>query len=234
MTSMPKAAIGNEGAYHSWSSMKTRCTNPSRDVWLRYGGRGISVCEQWSGRDGFKTFLRDMGPRPKGTTLDRIDNDGNYEPKNCRWATNAEQSANTSRSHRVTIGDVTDTVSGWAARLGIDNKMLWRRMKTIEGTLAERISEVAKQPRLKPRLPRTGLWGKSIDVSSYHGARVGKMRVLFGIETDMPTQQIACECDCGNRFVTTFAYAVLGKTRSCGCMRGRRPTQPYTGEIVNG
>lgn len=78
--------------YRSWDAMKNRVTNPESKSWRYYGGRGITVCDRW--RDDFAAFLSDMGPRPTGTTLDRIDNDGNYEPLNCRWADRATQLAN--------------------------------------------------------------------------------------------------------------------------------------------
>ncbi len=77
--------------YHSWSCMIQRCTNPNRYSWKYYGGRGITVCDRWL---KFVDFLADMGARPPGTSLDRINNDGNYEPGNCRWATPKEQQAN--------------------------------------------------------------------------------------------------------------------------------------------
>lgn len=74
--------------------MKTRCLNPKHIGYAYYGGRGISICDRWLGEDGFENFLADMGERPAGTTLDRIDNDGDYEPGNCRWVTPKEQQAN--------------------------------------------------------------------------------------------------------------------------------------------
>jgi len=78
--------------YRSWENAKSRCFNPRLPDYPRYGGRGITMCDAW--RDSFAAFLRDMGPRPTGTTLDRIDNDGPYAPGNCRWESAAAQSRN--------------------------------------------------------------------------------------------------------------------------------------------
>lgn len=78
--------------YNTWQSMIQRCTNPKNTNYFKYGARGILICQRW--RDSFEAFYEDMGARPEGTTLDRIDNDGNYEPSNCRWATLTEQSWN--------------------------------------------------------------------------------------------------------------------------------------------
>jgi hypothetical protein len=75
----------------SWQAMKNRCLNPRGGDYKDYGGRGISVCDRWL---SFESFYEDMGPRPIGTSIERIDNSGNYEPGNCKWATPAEQHAN--------------------------------------------------------------------------------------------------------------------------------------------
>jgi hypothetical protein len=80
--------------YGSWFNMKQRCLNHNNPAYKNYGGRGITVCERWM---KFKNFLEDMGERPEGKTLDRIDNDGNYEPSNCKWSTPKEQANNTKK-----------------------------------------------------------------------------------------------------------------------------------------
>lgn len=78
--------------YNSWDTMTQRCTNIRNSNYSYYGGRGITICDRWL--ESFENFLEDMGVRPEGKTLDRIDVDGNYEPSNCRWATYSEQSSN--------------------------------------------------------------------------------------------------------------------------------------------
>ena len=97
--------------YYVWQSMIKRCHNPNDKSFSRYGGRGISVCDRW--RKSFDAFNLDMGLRPEGLTLDRIDSTGNYEPSNTRWATYKEQARNTRRNHLHTIDGVTRCLAEW-------------------------------------------------------------------------------------------------------------------------
>jgi len=80
--------------YHTWEAMRQRCNDPNAANYKNYGGRGISVCKRWN---DFRKFIEDMGERPQGMTLDRINNDGNYTPKNCKWSTISEQNKNQRR-----------------------------------------------------------------------------------------------------------------------------------------
>src|SRR4051812_15448983 len=83
--------------YNTWNGMIQRCRNENAGSYKRYGGRGITICDRWIGENGLINFIKDMGVKPEGCTLDRINNDGNYDPGNCRWATHHEQ--NTNKTH---------------------------------------------------------------------------------------------------------------------------------------
>jgi hypothetical protein len=88
--------------YTSWQCMKARCSRPSNHKdHKNYSGRGVKVHPRWGGLDGYQNFYRDMGERPSGCTLDRIDSDGHYEPSNCKWSTKLEQNSNRRKKHQL-------------------------------------------------------------------------------------------------------------------------------------
>jgi hypothetical protein len=109
--------------YGIWHSMKVRCDSNHP----RYGGRGIRVCERW--RESFENFALDMGPRPPGATLERKDNDGDYEPSNCRWATWAEQGVNRRNTAFLIVDGVKRSLADCAREYGIKRNVLDMRIK---------------------------------------------------------------------------------------------------------
>lgn len=104
-------------AYKCWTRIKGRCLNEQNTDYRHYGGRGIVVCNRW--KDSFPNFLADMGQPAKGMTIERINNNGNYEPSNCRWATRKEQGNNRRNNIFVTIGTETKTVTNWCLQVGL-------------------------------------------------------------------------------------------------------------------
>lgn len=113
--------------YYTWTTMKSRCLNPNDANYGRYGARGITVCDRW--RDSFEAFFVDMGPRPSAKhSIERQDNDGNYEPGNVRWATGSEQAINRSSSTAVTIDGRTQTVIEWSRETGMDPMTIYARL----------------------------------------------------------------------------------------------------------
>ena len=120
-----------------WNSMLDRCRNKNNHAFARYGGRGISVCKRWG---EFKNFLADMGERPSERSLDRIDNNGNYGPDNCRWATRKEQSRNKKNNRPMEMDGRTKLLCEWIEEYDANNKLVWSRLK-MGWTLKEALTE---------------------------------------------------------------------------------------------
>lgn len=131
--------------YKSYMHMRGRCLNQKNSGYRDYGGRGISICDRWLNGDGIKTgfqcFLQDMGPRPnRSYSLDRIDNNGNYEPANCRWATDTQQARNRRSTRVVNLGGERVALAEACERLGVSFSFINGRMQqgfTFERALAQ-------------------------------------------------------------------------------------------------
>jgi hypothetical protein len=120
--------------------MKKRCYTSSATGYRNYGGRGIRVCERWRG--SFLAFLEDVGVRPTGRhSLDRIDNNGNYEPGNVRWVTQAEQATNGRRNRHITHGGKTQTLGEWAREYHINSETLASRIGKLGWSMERALAE---------------------------------------------------------------------------------------------
>lgn len=118
---------GKESPEHYvWRSMISRCHDPRSKAYSQYGGRGITVCDQWR---TYENFVADMGLRPEGMSIDRINNDEGYYPENCRWATRSEQQKNKSSTKLYTNGEFTGTLVECATLVGIGKELAFWRWK---------------------------------------------------------------------------------------------------------
>jgi hypothetical protein len=123
--------------YRVWIEMKQRCYNPNCSRFYTHGSRGITVCDRW--KDSYVAFMEDMGPRPKGMTLERRENDGDYTPENCYWATRIEQARNRRNNVLATLNGETKPMSQWCEELNLPyhtvmariNKMKWSKEKAL-------------------------------------------------------------------------------------------------------
>lgn len=130
--------------YRAWSDMKKRCLSPSSHNYSRYGGRGITICDRWV--HSFEAFLEDMGLRPSAAhSLDREDNDGPYDKKNCRWATKKEQNRNRACTPRLEFRGELISLPDLADRIGCSRAMLQDRLK--RGWSVERAATTPRQSR---------------------------------------------------------------------------------------
>jgi hypothetical protein len=128
--------------YRSWRSMINRCNNVNVNCYEEYGGRGISVCDQW--KKSYTSFLKDMGRKPTAKhSIDRIDSNANYTPENCRWATPKQQARNTRRNRMITYNGETRCLAEWAEILGFNYSMV--SIRVYRGWTFERAITTPKQ-----------------------------------------------------------------------------------------
>lgn len=117
---------GRCAEYNVWLNIRRRCLDPSTSNFKNYGGRGIKVCDRWL---SFENFCADMGPRPSPAhSIDRKENDGDYCPENCRWATRSKQMNNMRTNRRISSGGITQTLAEWSRATGINRRTLAQRI----------------------------------------------------------------------------------------------------------
>lgn len=144
----------NTKEYKTWIGIKSRCYNPNIKHFLRYGGRGITVCDRW--RDSFQNFIDDIGKAPSNShTIDRIDVNGNYEPGNCRWATRYVQSNNRSNTRKITIDGITKPIKEWSDELQMRRGTIYSRLYICkwngEDALKKEVLKRGYEPSIKDR-----------------------------------------------------------------------------------
>jgi len=134
--------MSNEPIFKLWWAIQDRCYNKNTRDYYKYGGKGITVCPRW--RASFETFYSEMGDVPEGCSLDRVDNNAGYSQENCRWATRAQQSRNTSRNRWYTIEGKMQCVADWCDELGIKRTtMATRRHRGWSEQRLQRALEIA-------------------------------------------------------------------------------------------
>jgi hypothetical protein len=180
----------DQRTYRSWRSMIARCTEPTNNRWRHYGGRGIAVCDRWMGAAGYESFVADMGIRPPGKSIDRIETNGPYEQSNCRWATGVEQNSNRSITHWVTFGGETKTLAEWARLRGLSAPGLRYRIRRWGVEAALSTAENAKHPGVSKVRQRKLTADDVIEIRRRRaaGAQVATLAEEFGISGALVSQ----------------------------------------------
>lgn len=144
---MTKQSSPYRDLYDIWKGLIRRCHNSRSRAYANYGGRGVRVCEKW--RASIEDFIADMGPRPSGASIDRINNDGDYEPGNCRWATRRQQALNTRRNVKINWQGQVMCMSEFAERCGVTRRVISRRLAA--GWSADRIAALGTESKTTTR-----------------------------------------------------------------------------------
>lgn len=181
--------------YNSWYSMKQRCTNPDKDNYFAYGGKGITVCHRWL--DSFDNFVEDMGKRPEGTTLDRIDSSGNYEPSNCKWSTYSEQTLNTTSTYWIDDNGEEICLTHFAKKYKIPPTTLKHRIKN--GLSLDDLKTPPKE--------------KLVYKISYNGKEYGQREICR--EFSLPKTTLRRKTDEGMSLEQALAYCFNRKGIHC-------------------
>lgn len=206
---MPSKTHGYTGTriYQAYLNMKARCYYKKGREYNNYGGRGITVCEEWLGNHGAENFINwaYMNGYNDNLTLDRIDVDKGYSPNNCRWITNQEQQNNRRNNHNITYKGRTQTLEQWSKEIGISSKSLEKRLRVWKDV--ERAIETPVQKVF------------------YNDLRGMKFNYLTVVEFAEPqnrkpndrSKYFLCRCDCGTEKILRGSEVKTGIIKSCGC-----------------
>jgi len=193
---------GDSPEYYTWASMMKRCYNPNWVNYKNYGARGIKVCDRWH---DFRNFLADMGNRPAGMFIERIENEKGYGPENCKWSTRIEQTKNTRSNRMLTFNGETKPMVEWSETLKLSYHVIKNRLKygwSIERTLTEPLIEKYKFKDLTDQ--KFGFW----TVLERAGTKTDRSQCL---------SLWKCQCDCGTIKVVNREDLKRGRSKSCGC-----------------
>lgn len=148
-TNFTKHGLEHTRLYGIWSDMRLRCYDEKNIAYHRYGGRGITICDEW--KNDVKAFYdwATANGYKDSLTIDRIDNDGNYCPENCRWATVKEQASNRRSNILVTHNGKTQTMKKWANEVGTPYKVVWARMQKLGWSAERALTEPVKKGKWK-------------------------------------------------------------------------------------
>lgn len=207
--------------YNAWRNMRRRSTAVGDPQWKDYGGRGITVCARWQ---DFAAFYADMGKRPAGHTLDRINNDGNYEPGNCRWATRTEQQRNRRVTRWLTHEGETLPLCVWAERCQLSEHLVGQRLSrgwTVARALLPLRQKVGvvHRPRVFDAAELAAAMAPHKPAKSARGACL--VGVVFGRLRIVADEGVRLKavCVCGASRSLLRADFIRGNSRSCGCLR---------------
>lgn len=188
---------------HTLSHMRDRCFNPRNKAYRNYGGRGIRVCDEWvNDPDRFVMWALDNGYE-EGLAIDRIDNDGDYRPDNCRWVTASENNQNRRSSRFYTICGRTKNLQQWCDEYGIDRSTVSARLSRGWG-----IIDALTRPKRKR------------DTEALVGRKFGRLSVLRFVGVDKHRYSVyECRCNCGNIVNVSSNDLLTGHNESCGCLK---------------
>ncbi len=198
--------------YSRYHKIKERCYNPNSKSYKRYGGRGIKMCDEWlNDFKSFESWAIANGYAPE-LAIDRIDNDGDYSPENCRFITLAENNQNRCRSRFYTYNGKTQNLMQWCTELGLNYRTVMYRMRrgwSFERSITEPIIKRNREELIGQRFGR-------LVVVKYAGDE------FIGSDNN---SRYVCRCDCGNTVMVGQWKLKSGHTKSCGCLQREKATE---------